>query len=191
MTRKLVLGVSGEPGSFSEEAGQLYSKQAGIQSTLEFLVDMEGVLAAISSGRVDLGIFPVVNSLGGLVTMAFEAMGKYLFTWVGQFPLDVKQCLLVRPGINAKQIKQIVSHPQGLAQCQAYLSKNFPNAEQIHWQDTAKAARDLVEEQLDLHTGVIASKRAAEIYGLEVLAEGIQDSPVNITTFIVVKRSPT
>lgn len=189
MSKKLILGVSGEVGSFSEEAGVLYSQQAGITPALEFLVDMEGVLAAVNAGRVDLGIFPVVNSRGGLVTMAFEAMGKYLFTWLGQLVLDVKQCLMVRPGVQLPQVKKLVSHPQGFAQCELYLQKHLSKAEKIIWQDTAKAARDLANATLDPFSAVIASARAAEIYGLEILAENIQDIRPNLTTFIIVKKT--
>ena len=188
MAELIRLGVSGEPGSFSEEAGELYSRQAGIQSTLDFLVDMEGVLAAVAARRIDLGIFPVVNSRGGLVTMAFEAMGKYLFTWIDQLSLNINQCLLARPGVRLGDIKKIVSHPQGLAQCGLYLQKELPHAERISWQDTAKAARQLAAGEIDAGSAVIASKRAAQIYGLDVLAENIQDTQPNITTFIIVKR---
>lgn len=182
------LGVSGERGSFSEEAGRLYSEQAGISVTLDFLTDMEGVLSAVSAGRVDLGIFPVFNSTGGLVTMAFEAMGKYLFTWLGQFSLNVKQCLLVRPGVLMHSINKIFSHPQGFAQCTKYIESQLKNAEKINWQDTAKAARDLSEGRLGSCSAVIASEYAAKIYGLDISAKNIQDSELNITTFIIIKK---
>jgi prephenate dehydratase len=188
MATLVKIGVSGEPGSFSEEAAELYIQRTGIQARFDFLVDMEGVLAAVSTGRVELGIFPVVNSSGGLVTMAFEAMGKYSFTWVGQLALNVNQCLLVCPETPLTDIKQVVSHPQGLAQCRDYLQKNLPSAKSIAWIDTAKAARDLAEGKLDKSSAVIASARAARIYGLELLAKNIQDSLANITTFIIVKK---
>lgn len=182
------LGVSGESGSFSEEAGLLYSRQASIQSTLDFLVDMEGVLSAVDSGRVDLGIFPVVNNRGGLVTMAFEAMGKYLFTYVDQLSLNINQCLLVRPSVRLQQVEKIVSHPQAFAQCQTFLHRELRDAETMMGQDTAKAARYLAEGKLGEFSAVIASARAAEIYGLEILAENIQDIQPNVTTFIIIKR---
>lgn len=188
MGDKIILGVSGEAGSFSEEAALLYARQADIAVNLDFLVDMDGVLAAVSRGQVSLGIFPVVNTRGGLVSMAFEAMGKYLFTWIDQMTLNVKQCLMVRRGVPLQQIEKIVSHPQGLAQCELFLQKNLPNAERAPWQDTAMAARDLAEGKLDAHSAVIASARAADMYGLEILAENIQDIQPNLTTFIIVKR---
>lgn len=188
MNKHIILGVSGDPGSFSEEAGRLYAQHAGLSVTLDFLTDMEGVLAAVNASTVDLGIFPVVNSSGGLVTMAFAAMGKYLFTWLGEFPLNISQCLLVKRGVQMTQIKHVVSHPQGLAQCARYLQTQLPNAKTLDWQDTAKAACDLAEGRLDPHSAVIASERAAQIYGLEVLEHNIQDNLHNVTTFIIIKK---
>jgi prephenate dehydratase len=187
MKQEILLGVSGERGSFSEQAGLLYSQKNHLQTKLVFLLDMEGVLDALESEKIHLGIFPVVNTIGGLVVMAFEAMGKHRFAWVDQLAMPINQCLLTKWDVEAADIRQIVSHPQGLAQCQKYLSHHFHNAKQIAWQDTAKAAKDLAENHLESVSAVIAPKRAAEIYHLKILAENIQDNATNITTFIIVK----
>jgi prephenate dehydratase len=186
MTKKTILGVSGDPGSFSEEAGLLYAQRVGIKPTLRYLTDMEGVLAALEQKKIDVGIFPVVNSRGGLVNMAFEAMGKYLFTMIDEVWLDVRQCLLAKPGIEVHHIKKIVSHPQAIAQCERYLSQKFKKASLIEWQDTAKAAKDLSTGKLGKMTAVIAPQRAARLYGLTVLIKDMQDNHPNLTTFIVV-----
>jgi len=186
MTKKTTLGVSGDPGSFSEEAGLLYAQRVGIKPTLVYLTDMEGVLAAVESKKIDIGIFPVVNSRGGLVTMAFEAMGSHLFTMIDEVWLDVRQCLLTRPGTPLKQLKKIVSHPQAIAQCERYLLREFKKAELVEWQDTAKAAKDLSTGKLGKSAAVIAPERAARLYGLEVMVKDIQDNHPNLTTFIVV-----
>lgn len=185
---KIKMGVSGVAGSFSEQAGLLYAETAGITVELDYLVDMERVLAAVAAGDVDLGVFPVVNIRGGLVKMAIEAMGRYPYTLVGDFWLEVEQCLLVLPGTALAQIKKIVSHPQALAQCQSYLSTKFAEAEQVVWEDTAKAAQDLAEGRLDATCAVIAPAQSARLYGLDVIASGIQDMKPNLTAFIVVKQ---
>jgi prephenate dehydratase len=184
---KIVLGLSGDIGSFSEEAALLYARKKQIKPTLSYLIDMEGVLAAVEKKEVDLGIFPVINTRGGLVKMAFEAMGKHLFTPIDELCLNVQQCLLVRPGTTKEQVRLIVSHPQALAQCQNYLQAEFKNAKLVEWIDTAKAARDLSENKLTQDTAVIASELSAQVYGLKVLAKGIQDITPNVTTFILVK----
>lgn len=182
----IIMGVSGDKGSFSEEAALLYAKRESIQPTLRYLIDMEGVLSALEQGEINLGILPVVNLLGGLVKPAFQAMGKHLFNPVDEFWLQVRQCLLVLPGTPRDCIKTIVSHPQGLAQCKNYIRNEFKDVHIVEWCDTAKAAKDLSEGVFSPDTAVIAPERAAQIYGLELLARSIQDSNPNLTAFIVV-----
>ena len=186
--KKKRLGISGDAGSFSEEAGLIYAQRVDMKPTLIYLTDMEGVLSALNAKEIDIGIFPVVNSRGGLVKMAFEAMGKYLFKMIDEVWLDVRQSLLVQVGTPSTQIKKIVSHPQALVQCERHLQKMFPKAQLVEWQDTAKAASDLSIGKLTKDCAVIAPQRAAKIYGLAVLAKDIQDNCPNLTTFIVVQN---
>ncbi len=185
--KQFTLGVSGDIGSFSEEAALLYAHRTGHKYTLVYLMDMEGVLNAVERKKVDLGIFPVVNFRGGLVSAAFKAMGRHLFTPVDEVWLDVHQCLLAQPGVSIQQIRKVVSHPQALAQCQHYLQRECKKAIWVEWSDTAKAARDLKEKKLTRYCAVIASEQAANLYGLQVLARNIQDNHPNLTAFIVVK----
>lgn len=180
-------GVSGEIGSFSEEAALSYANQQGMNPSFVYLVDVAGVLEALENEQIDLGIFPVVNLQGGLVKPAFLAMGTYPFQFIDEIWLHVYQSLLGLPGTTLKKISQVVSHPQGLLQCKDYLAKTFDGVKQLHWINTAQAAKKLSEGHFDKNSAVIASKRCAALYGLEVLAENIQDSDLNLTAFIVVK----
>ena len=182
------IGVSGDVGSFSEEAALLYARGARIKPKLSYLIDMEGVLAALDKKKIDLGIFPVVNSRGGLVQTAFEAMGRHLFTLIDEVWLDVKQNLISKKGARKTQIKTIISHPQAISQCERHLQKELPKAKLVEYEDTAKAARDLAEGKFDNQTAVIAPALCAQIYGLQVLERNIQDNHPNLTTFIVVKH---
>ncbi len=186
--KKTLFGVSGVAGSFSEEAAILYAQQINIHPSLVYLIDMEGVLEELESGKIDMGIFPVVNLRGGLVKPAFQAMGKHLFTPIDELWLEVKQCLLVLPGTTMNQITKIVSHPQAFSQCEHYLLNNFTNIERVEWVNTAAAAKDLAEGRLTRTTAVIASERSANIYDLEVIASNIHDSNQNLTAFIVAKE---
>src|SRR3990167_10139690 len=120
----ILLGVSGDVGSFCEAAGFEYAKKNNLKVELVYLMDMEGVLAAIDAQQIEMGIFPVVNFRGGIVKPAFEAMGKYSFRPIDDIWLNVQQCLLVRSDTKLSTIKKIVSHPQALAQCQNYLKIN-------------------------------------------------------------------
>lgn len=188
MDNKIIIGVSGEAGSFSEEAAQLYSARNSLAATFKYLIDMEGVLSAVEMGSVNIGIFPVVNNIGGLVRMAFDAMGKHHFSVIDELWLNVNQCLLTLPGIQKDQIRQIFSHPQGLAQCRQYLKKHFEKVEQIPWQDTAKAAKELASAELPKDSAVIAPAMSAQLYGLSILDQNIQDSNPNLTAFVIVKK---
>ncbi len=185
--KTIILGVSGDAGSFSEEAGLEFAKKNNMNVQLVHLMDMEGVLAAIDAKKIDLGIFPVVNFRGGIVKPAFEAMGKYSFIPIDDVWLNVQQCILVRPDTKLSAINKIVSHPQGLAQCKNFLKNNYEYAELVEWIDTAKAAKDLAENVLDEFTAVIAPEQAARMYHLNVHARNIQDENPNFTVFIVVK----
>lgn len=183
------IGISGDAGSFSEEAGLLYASKNKINPEWIYLIDMEGVLDAVEHGKIDMGIFPVVNLRGGLVRMAFDAMGRHPFTVIDELWLEVNQCLLAKQGVMKNAIKKIASHPQALAQSREYLQKEFNDAELIEWQDTAKAARDLADGKLRGDCAVIAPRRAGEIYGLNVMAANIQDARPNLTAFIFVKKA--
>lgn len=184
---QITIGVSGDRGSFSEEAALLFARSSGINSKLSYLTDMEGVLGALDKKSIDLGIFPVVNSRGGLVQTAFEAMGRHLFTMADEVWLDVKQNLLVNNGVKKSQIKLIVSHPQALSQCERHLQKEFPKARLLEYEDTAKAAKDLAKGKFGKATAVIAPALCAKIYGLDIIEKNIQDNHPNLTTFIVVR----
>lgn len=185
---KLKLALSGAPGSFSDEAATLYCQREGIDAELIYTLDMEGVLKSLDTGQATLGIFPVVNSRGGLVHPAFEAMGHHLFQMIGELWLEVHQCLMLRPEIDQTKIESITSHPQALVQCERYIQHRYPNLPLIEWIDTAEAAKDLANGKLPVNTAVIAPAQAAILYGLKILERGIQDVNPNLTTFIIVKK---
>ncbi len=186
--KNITIGVSGDQGSFSEEAAMLYAANTGKAVDLKYLIDMERVLSTLEHGKINLGVFPVVNSRGGLVHAAFAAMGQYKFKMIDEIWLNVKQCLLAKKGITPSGIKVIASHPQALVQCERYLEREFPKTKLLEWEDTAKAARDLTRGKLPRYTAVIAPARSATLYGLTVLAHDIQDVRPNFTTFIVVEN---
>lgn len=93
--------------------------------------------------------------------------------------------LLVQPGVVASEIRTICSHDQALKQCRMYLKRVWPEADMLPYADTAQAAQDLGRQALDPSVAVIAPRRCAELYGLSVLAESIQDLKFNYTTFVV------
>lgn len=179
------IGISGVKGSFSEEAARTYVRKNGLkQAKIEYLVSVEGVLAALEAGAIDLGIFPIENSNGGIVIEAVHAMAKHRFTVKKLFEIDVHQNLLVKHGTTADKVNAIVSHDQALKQCRMYLKRMWPKVKVGEYADTAKAAEDLAAGKLSAGTAVIASLEAARAYGLDVLEESIQDLKFNYTSFV-------
>lgn len=189
MSKKIVLGVSGNVGSFSEEAAREYARKNKIEDyEIKYLISVENVLTAVNSDEVDLGIFPIENSNGGIVIEAVFAMAKHTFSIENIFEIDVRHCLLVVPGTKPADIKTVSSHQQALKQCRMYLKRQWGDRDLIEYADTAQAAKDLGEGKLPANTAVIAPIRCAELYGLEVMEEGIQDLKFNFTAFIAARK---
>lgn len=185
--KKQTIGISGGRGSFSEEAAHYYCQKYKIENyDLAYLVSVEKVLSDLEKDGIDLGIFPIENSNGGIVYEAVYAMAKHNFKIERIFEIDIRHNLLVLAGTEKDDIKKIASHPQALKQCRMYLKRNWPNVQLIEWSDTAEAARDLSKGKLDSQTAVIAPYKCAELYNLKILEEGIQDLKFNFTTFLTV-----
>lgn len=184
-----IIGISGARGSFSEEAARTYCRKNAIEPfEIRYLVSVENVLASLENGDISLGIFPIENSNGGIVIEAVYAMAKHRFSVEKIFEIDVHQCLLAKKGVTSGQITEITSHDQALKQCRMYLKREWPNVDLKEYADTAKAAEDLASGLLPDTTAVIASLAAAEIYGLEVLKESIQDLKFNYTSFVAARK---
>ena len=184
------IGVMGAKGSFSEEAGHAYAQKAGIRKfELAYLVTAENVLSMLEKGKINIGIFPIENSNGGIVLEAVHAMAKHNFSIKKIFEIDVHHCLLVKKGVTAEKVKTITSHDQALKQCRMYLKRVWPKVKVKEYEDTAKAAEDLAKGKLPASTAVIASRAAAAVYKLDILEESIQDLKFNYTSFIAATRA--
>jgi prephenate dehydratase len=179
------IGVSGNKGSFSEEAAAYYcSKNNLTDYELNYLISVENVLTALEKGEIDKGVFPIENSNGGIVIEAVYAMSKHNFTIEKIFEIDIKHCLHIYPGKTINDIKTISSHPQALRQCRMYLKRKWPEAQLQEYCDTASAAKDLSDGKLPHSTAIIAPKICSELYNTDIIEEGIQDLKFNFTTFI-------
>jgi prephenate dehydratase len=168
------IGVMGDRGSFSEMAGEMYIKNNQLENAeVVPLVTAERVLTELEAGDIDKGIFPIENSNGGIVIEAVYAMAAHRFKIEKMFELDVHHNLLVKKGVTASQIDTVTSHDQALKQCRMYLKRIWPEASIVPFSDTAAAARALHEGELPLTTAVIASRKAAEMYELDILEDSI------------------
>lgn len=185
----MTIGVSGNIGSFSEEAANYYCSKNNISDyQLEYLISVENVLEALTKQTVEKAVFPIENSNGGIVLEAVYAMSKYMFTIEKIFEIDIKMNLMVLPGTDQEAIEKIVSHNQALRQCRMYLKRKWPSVDLQEYSDTASAAKDLKAGILAPHCAVIAPKICASLYGLDLLEEGTQDLKFNYTSFITATK---
>jgi len=184
------IGIMGAVGSFSEQAAEQYKRDflAGAETTINPLVSAQAVLSAVESGEIDRGIFPIENSNGGIVIEAVHAMAAHRFSIERMFELDVHHMLLVRSGTDPATITSVTSHDQAIKQCRMYLRRTWPDAAIEVYADTAKAAADLANGTLPPTTAVIAPRRCARLYNLDILEESIQDLKFNYTSFIVAQK---
>jgi len=187
--KKLIIGVAGDVGSFSEQAANEYTRRNDIADyELRYLISVEKVLSTLDKGEIDLGIFPIENSNGGVVIESVYAMSRYIFRIRDIFEIPVIHCLLTRKGTKKENIKNIASHDQALKQCKMYIKRQWSNAQLQETEDTAKAAKDLSEGKLNDETAVLAPESCATLYGLMVMEKGVQDLKFNFTNFLAVEK---
>jgi len=180
--RELVItGFQGEHGAYSEEAVRQYNKDFVTLPCTTFNEVFEGV----DSGMYDYGIVPVENTLGGIVGPVNELLINTDLQIVGAIDLPVHHCLLMVPGTDHREIREVYSHSQALAQCRRFLSRN--NLTPMPYFDTAGSARMLAEKQ-PRGAACIAGRLAAELYNLEVLKENVEDLANNRTRFLLLAK---
>ncbi|HSH31523.1 MAG TPA: prephenate dehydratase domain-containing protein [Candidatus Saccharimonadales bacterium] len=185
---KTTIAISGIKGSFSEEAAGKFLQDQHLDGQIIYATTADTTFKTVLDGRAEYGLVPLENSNGGIVYETVYAMAKYTFTIKAIFEIDVQQNLIVRPGTRREDVRQIVSHQQALAQCRFYLKRGWQGVDMIEYADTALAAKDLADGNLEGNTAVIASKAAAKLFELEILEPSIQDLKFNFTAFLAFTR---
>ena len=180
------VAYQGEPGAYGEEAVFAYFGEEGIEGLC--LPTFSAVCDAVVDGRAVAALLPLENSIAGTVGEAVDALMRADLAVSGELLLPVRHQLLALPGVALASITRVASHRQALAQCEGFLAGG--GWQPVVAEDTAGAARQL-REAGDRTTAVIASRRSAARYGLEVLASDIQDAAANLTRFVVVTPSGT
>ena len=148
--------------------------------------DFEDVYVALEDGEIDYGVLPIENSLTGSINDNYDLIRKYGFYIVGETAVNVSQCLMALPGTKIEDIRQVYSHPQGLAQSSEFLYQHR-YIEQRPFQDTAMAAK-YVKDSNNPTKAAIASPLACKLYGLEMLKENVQNKKNNRTRFMVISK---
>lgn len=181
----MIIGVLGPEGSYSEKAAKAWARKIGPgKIELQYFDDIEDAFNSAASGKVDVAVVPIENSIEGSVGVTLDLLREDGTVIKGEIVEKIEHCLLSKG--NLKTIKVVLSHPQGLAQCRHFLKLHFPEAELRTTGSTSHAARLAGEFE---EMAAIASPEAAERYGLKILLSNIQDRKENYTRFIVVQKA--
>ena len=171
----------GEPGCYSEEAAVGFF---GPEVSSRGLAWFPDVFAALERGEADYAVLPVENSSTGSIRQVYDLLAQYNYYVVGECQVKVEHCLMALPGAALEDIQAVYSHEQGLMQCERYLDAHW-GWRRVPTLDTAGSAKQVAESG-DRTAAAICSRRAAQIYGLHILAEGVNYNAMNHTRFVVV-----
>jgi chorismate mutase / prephenate dehydratase len=182
LEQPLTVAYLGPPGTFTHMAA---CRAFGLAAHYVEANTIPGVFDAVERGRVTYGVVPIENSTEGGVTFTYDSLLDGDLMIRQELVLDVAQCLIGQSD-DLGGIARVYSHPQALAQCRNWLAKNLPNAQLVVSPSTTLAAREAAS---DPSSAAVASRMAAEISGLLVLRESIQDHAQNATRFVILAKS--
>jgi prephenate dehydratase len=180
LARDVRVAFQGERGAFSEEAAMIL---LGGEVCLVPLPTFEAAFGAIANGTADYVLVPIENSLAGPVHRSFDLLVESPLTIVGEVIIRIEHNLIGPPGGTLEEVAIVESHPVALAQCEEFFSAR-PFLKRIATDDTAGSVREIVQAG-DRTRAAIASKRAAEVYGGQILREYLEDDPENYTRFLL------
>jgi prephenate dehydratase len=179
---KMKIAIQGEAGSFHEVAARLYFSYDNIEvmpcSTFDITID------AVKSGEVDFAIMAIENARSGSILSNYTLIRESGMKILGEQNLRIVQNLMALPGQTIADIREIRTHPIAIIQCMAFLN-GHPGITLVETDDTAGSARQ-ISESGDMGVAAIASSAAAELYGLEMLAESIETYKQNYTRFCII-----
>lgn len=176
----LRVAFQGEPGAFSEEAVEQVFEAPDVHPCASF----DEVFRAVERGEVDRGVVPIENAVFGSVRVNYDHLRTHAVTIVGELQLRIRHHLMAPEGATVEGLHTIRSHAQALGQCRVWLRAHAPHAATQATPDTAGAAREVAGDG-DPRVAAIASRQAAEQYGLTVLADELEDDAQNFTRFLV------
>ncbi|OZV67175.1 prephenate dehydratase [Winogradskyella aurantia] len=177
------IAIQGIKGSFHHEVVQHYfNDSAAVEECMSF----DGVIESLLEGSSDEIVMAIENSIAGSIIPNYALIDNNNLNIVGEYYLDIQHHLMALPGQSIADISEVHSHPMALLQCKMFL-KDLPHIKLVEARDTAEVAKQIAEKNVK-HIAAIASKKAAELYKLSVLAESIQTIKHNETRFVIVKR---
>lgn len=178
------IAFQGEAGAYSEQAVFEYFGNVETVPCESF----DAVFEAVVSKNCESALIPIENSLAGSIHQNYDLLLRHNLQIVGEYFLRVQHCLIGMPDVRKEDVRRAISHPQALGQCANYLRNHGIKAEQVY--DTAGSVK-MLKESGARDTAAIASRRAAELYGMQILEEGIEDNAENYTRFLAIQHEST
>jgi len=177
------VSIQGYEGSFHQEAArQFFGKEVEVIPCDNF---RDVVKIASNKKDSDGGVMAIENSIAGSILPNYNLLQKSTLRIIGEVYLQIKQNFLVNPGVKLADIREVHSHPMAIQQCLEWLDKY--NWRLVETEDTALSAK-LLHQHRSKHIAAIASKLAAELFQLEVLAPNIHTMKNNYTRFLILRR---
>lgn len=191
-TDSLLLGIQGGRGSYNEQAAlHRMAELEGPSHQVVYLHTTERVLRALHDGAVDRGQFAIHNSIGGMVAESVTAMARFRFTVVAEFTLAISHALMVVRDADLATVDTVMTHPQVLAQCRTALSSRYPRLRHTSGHgdliDQARVAELLGSGALPATVATVGSGVLADLHGLRVVEDRLQDAGDNVTRFLWVE----
>jgi len=180
---RLRVAYFGQQASFAHLAAMA---QFGGAAEYRAAGTIEEVFHDVENGRTHLGVVPVENSTEGAVFRTLDLLVDSPLAICAEITLPIRHCLLARRGTTLARVRRVTAHPQALAQCRQWLAAHLPAVPQLEAASNASGAERAAGEA---GTAAIAAEAAGEVYGLAVLAHGIQDDAGNTTRFLVLGAS--
>jgi chorismate mutase/prephenate dehydratase len=180
--QKVKVAFQGERGAYSESAVYTFF---GATADVKPCRDLTEVFESVNKQEAQFGVVPVENSLEGSVNQTYDLFLTYSLNVCGEIIIRISHCLIANPNTSLEAVKTVYSHPQALAQCRSFLERL--GRELIPTYDTAGSVKMLKEKGLK-EAAAVASEKAAEIYGMKILAREIEDNPENYTRFFVLSK---
>jgi len=181
-TQGMMVAFQGEIGAYSEEAAFQFF---GASIQVRPCESLDDVFRAVEHSEAQFGIIPIENSLEGSISRAYDLLLDSSLRVCGETELRVIHCLIASPETKLDSVKRVYSHPQALGQCRAFLRRL--DCELIPTYDTAGSVK-MIKEKGITDGAAIASTRAAEIYGMQIIAREIEDNPNNFTRFFILAQ---
>ncbi|MBV1756659.1 MAG: prephenate dehydratase [Dethiosulfatibacter sp.] len=179
----LKIGYQGVPGSYSEMGVIQYF---GTETTNIPYDNFREMIVDVDLKRIDFALLPIENSTTGAITRSLDLMKDYNVYMIGEEFVNVSHCLITFEGVSFNDVKTIYSHPEALKQCDDFFDRH-KQINKVAYLDTAKSVEYIIQLG-DKTAGAIASKRAAQLHNMQILAENIQDNKLNITRFAVISN---